>query len=176
MLKLSAVAALAALIVALPLAPGQAQQVALNVKPGLWQMTSHEMMSGQILDDAQLTAEQRAKLEALMGKPMQPRLYKECLTAEKLQQGLQQQAPAGATCQRSVQSNTPTDLQMRNQCTEAKGTRVLSVHVQTSEPQSLASAVTMAITQNGKTMTIQNDIQGKWLSADCGGVTNMQPN
>ena len=159
---------------ALPLASGHAQQLALKVKPGLWQMTSHAMMSGQILED-NLTAEQRAKLEASMGKPMQPRLYKECLTVEKLQYGFLQQPPAGATCERSVQSNTPTDLQMRDQCTEAKGTRRLTVHVQTSDPETLMSSLTMDVTHNGKTMTIQNDIQGKWLSSDCGSVTDVQP-
>src|SRR5215813_3948578 len=100
-------------------------------------MTSRPHMSGAVpdVDRAKLSAEQLSKLEAAIGKPMAPRLYKECLTRDKLAHGMDRALPPA--CQRTVVTNTATEFELRNVCTEANATRTFSVRMQTANPQSL---------------------------------------
>lgn len=173
--KLSLLAVLAAGLAVLPAALGHADDIALNFTPGLWQITSTPHMSGAIPDAdlAKMTAEQRAKLEANMGKAMAPRTMKQCLTRDKLEQGFQQGNTAG--CQRSVVANSPTELNVRQQCSDANGTRQLTFQIQTPSPDTLMGVVNIEATRGGKTITITNNLQGKFLAADCGDVTAPQP-
>jgi hypothetical protein len=112
-------------------------------------------------------------MEAAMGKAMQPRTYKECLTRDKLESAFQQ--GQGPSCQKTVLANSATELQTREQCSDAKGVRQLDVHIQAPMPQTLAGTVNMVVTKSGKTITIHNDLQGKWVASDCGGVDAPQP-
>jgi hypothetical protein len=175
MSKASLAAALAAGLAILPAALCHADELALNIEPGLWEMTSTPHMSGAVPDEANLTADQRAKLDALMGKAMQPRSYKECLTREKLRHAFDRPQAAPASCQRTILMNAPTELQMRADCSDAKGTRQMTVHMQAPSPQRLTGTVNIDATRNGKTMTILNHLEGKWVAADCGNVTDIQP-
>jgi Spy/CpxP family protein refolding chaperone len=174
MSKLSRVAVLAAGLAILP-ALGHADELALNIEPGLWEMTSTPHMSGAIPDTSNLTADQRAKLEAAMGKAMQPRSYRECLSREKLQHAFDRPQAAPASCQRTIVTNSPAELQMRIDCSDAKGTHQMTVHMQAPGSQTLTGTVNIDATRNGKTMTILNNLQGKWVAADCGSVTDIQP-
>ena len=45
--------------------------------------------------------------------------------------------------------------------------RQLDVHMQASTPQMLAGTVNMVVTGSSKTITIHNDLQGKWVASDC---------
>jgi hypothetical protein len=175
MLKLSQIAILAAGLATLPAALGHADELALNVEPGLWEMTSTPHLSGDIPDAANLTADQRTKLEAAMGKTMAPRRYRECLTPEKLQHAFDQPQTAAARCQRTVLVNSATEMQMRVDCTDAQGTHQMTVQVQAPGPEAIAGTVNLVTTRNGKTFTILNNLEGKRVAADCGGVTDIQP-
>ena len=175
MLKLSQIAILAAGLAILPAALGQAEDLALNIEPGLWEMTSTPHMSGDIPDAANLTADQRAKLEAAMGKNMPPRRYRECMTLEKLQHAFDQPQTAAARCQRTILVNTATEMQMRVDCTDAQGTHQMTVQVQAPGPEAITGTMNLTTTRNGKTFTILNNLEGKRVAADCGGVTDIQP-
>ena len=171
MSKIRAIALLATGLAVLPAALVHADDIALNIASGLWEITATPTMSGAIPDN--LTADQRAKMEAAMGKAMQPRTYKECLTRDKLESAFQQ--GQGPSCQKTVLANSATELQTREQCSDAKGVRQLDVHIQAPMPQTLAGTVNMVVTKSGKTITIHNDLQGKWVASDCGGVDAPQP-
>jgi hypothetical protein len=171
MSKLRVMAFLATGLAVLPASLGHADDIALNIASGLWEITATPKMTGAIPDN--LTADQRAKMEAAMGKAMQPRTYKECLTRDKLESAFQQ--GQGPSCQKTVLANSATELQTREQCSDAKGVRQLDVHMQASTPQTLAGAVNMVVTKTGKTITIHNDLQGKWVASDCAGVDAPQP-
>ena len=175
MSKLSQIAVLAAGLAVLPAALAQAEDLALNIQPGLWEMTSTPHMSGQVPDTPELTADQRAKLEASMGKTMQPRRYRECMTQEKFQHAFDRPPGAPASCKRTIVSNSATDLQMHVDCSDANGTHQMTVHMQASSPQEMTGTVNIDASRNGKTMNILNNLVGKWVSADCGGVTDIQP-
>ena len=171
MSKLRVVAFLATGLVVLPASLGHAADIALNIASGLWEITATPKMTGALPDN--LTADQRAKMEAAMGKAMQPRVYRECLTPAKLESAFQagEALPARRP---SLRIRRPT-LQTSDQCTDAKGTRELDVHMQAPTPQTLVGAVNMVATRSGKSLTIHNDLQGKWVAADCGGVDGPQP-
>jgi Spy/CpxP family protein refolding chaperone len=175
MSKISQIAVLAAVLAALPAAFGQAEDVALNINPGLWEVTSSPHISGSIPDTANLTADQRAKLEAAMGKAMQPRTYRECMTREKLQHAFDQPQPGPTTCQRTILTNTPTELQMRTQCKDSKGTHQMMVDVKAPGPETMTGTVNIDTGRSGKIMTINNTLEGKWLGPDCGNVTDIEP-
>ena len=173
MLKLSQIAILAAGLATLPAALGRADELALNVEPGLWEMTSTPHLSGDIPDN--LTADQRAKLEAAMGKTMAPRRYRECMTPEKLQHAFDQPQTGASKCERTILVNSATEMQMHVDCTDAQGTHQMTVHVQAPGPEALTGTVNLVTTRNGKTFTILNNLEGKRVAADCGGVTDIQP-
>lgn len=175
MLKVSQIAVLAAGLAILPAVLGHADELALNIETGLWEMTSTPHLSGDIPDQANLTADQRAKLEAAMRKTMAPRRYRECMTPEKLQHAFDQPPTAAAKCQRTVLVNSATEMQMRVDCTDAQGTHQMSVHVQAPGPEAIIGTMTLVSTRNGKTFTILNNIEGKRVAADCGSVTNIEP-
>ena len=71
MSKIRAIALLATGLAVLPAALGHADDIALNIASGLWEITATPTMTGAIPDN--VTADQRAKMEAAMGKAMQPR-------------------------------------------------------------------------------------------------------
>jgi hypothetical protein len=169
--KLRVIAFLATGLAVLPAALGHADDIALNIASGLWEITATPKMTGALPDN--LTADQRAKMEAAMGKAMAPRTYKECLTRDKLESAFQQ--GGGPSCQRTVLANSATALHTQEQCTDTKGVRQLTVNIQASEPQTLAGTVDMVATRSGKSITIHNDLQGKWIASDCGGVDAPQP-
>src|SRR5882762_10203068 len=68
-----------------------------NIKPGLWEVSIDPHVSGEmpIPEDqlAKMTPEQRARLEAAMkghmAKGARPRVYKECMTPEKIARGFE---------------------------------------------------------------------------------------
>jgi len=175
MLKLSQIAILAAGLAALPAALGHADELALNVEPGLWEMTSTPHMSGDIPDAANLTADQRAKLEAALGKTMAPRRYRECMTPEKLQHAFDQPQTGASKCERTILVNSTTEMQMHVDCTDTQGTHQMTVRVQTPGPEAITGTMNLTTTRNGKTFTILNNLEGKRVAADCGGVTDIQP-
>ena len=175
MLKLSQIAILAAGLAALPAALGHADELALNVEPGLWEMTSTPHMSGDIPDAANLTADQRAKLEAALGKTMAPRRYRECMTPEKLQHAFDQPQTGASKCERTILVNSTTEMQMHVDCTDVQGTHQMTVKVQAPNPEAIAGTMNLVTTRNGKTFTIVNNLEGKRVAADCGGVTDIQP-
>jgi hypothetical protein len=171
MSKIRAIALLATGLAVLPAALGRADDIALNIASGLWEIAATPTMSGAIPDN--LTADQRAKMEAAMGKPMQPRVYRECLTPAKLESGFRQ--AEGSSCQKTVIANSATDLQTSDQCSDSKGKRKFDVHMQAPTPQTLVGTVNIVATRSGKSLTIHQDLQGKWVASDCGGVDAPQP-
>jgi hypothetical protein len=66
-------------------------------------------------------------------------------------------------------------MQMRVDCTDAQGTHQMTAQVQAPGPQAITGTVNLVTTRNGKTFTILNNLEGKRVAADCGGVTDIQP-
>ncbi len=154
------------------------QQPNFNVKTGLWESTITTHMSGipQLPEDklAQLSPEQRARVEAAMqgmaANGGQPHTSKSCLTKEKLAKGFDPANQEETRCKRTIVTNSAKVIDMKENCSTENGTMSGTFHIEANGTEATTGSMHMVITQGGKTMTTDGTFQGKWLSADCGGV------
>ena len=142
----------------------------LDVKMGLWEMTTTTEMGGDMpgVDTSKMTPAQKAQIEAMMKSMASGRtnVNKTCMTKEKFNQSnfMGQQ---GANCKQTINVNTSTTLDGTFTCT---GERAMTgqMHMDALSSSSLKAIVKSAATQQGKTMTLTIAITGKWLGADRG--------
>jgi len=155
----------------------------LNVMPGLWEMTSTGQTRGappippEYL--ARMTPDQRAmreqRVKASMAKASQPRVNRQCVTAQDLQRGfdIQDEARKGsdtAGCQKMVTTNSAATMDVKQTCTGGGQNTTMMIHFEASSPQSITGHVEVTMSGTGNAMKVTRDITGKWLGADCGAV------
>jgi hypothetical protein len=153
-----------------------------NIKPGLWEVTNSPQVTGDmpISEDqlAQMTPEQRARLEAAMKAGMasanKPRTYKECMTPEKIARGFDIDKGEGKSCKRKIVSSTPTELQLHDECDSTERKTVSDVHFQVKGGTQMTGKINVVMSSGSKTMTVNSLVQGKWLGADCGSVKDAE--
>ena len=166
------------------LAAGKVQP--LNVKTGLWQVSTTTTMSG--LPDIppemqarldQMTPEQRAKMEAMMksrfGGTPQTSSYKKCVTKEELESNPWNKPEE--KCDWTVVNSTGSEMEVKtNSCTAGKNVGMmqtnvdLKIHVVDSE--NVQATMQLTSNGNGTTMKGSGTYTGKWLSATCPEGTN----
>jgi Protein of unknown function (DUF3617) len=155
----------------------------LNVKLGLWEIATHPQVNGSlpITDDqlAKLPPDQRAKFEAAMqaavARGAQPRLFKECMTAEKRSHGFDAGSDQSKTnCQVTLVTNNANEFESHRECVSEDGKQSTSVHFRVVSPDHVAGTVNALISHGGKTMTVNSTMEGKWLGADCGTVKDIE--
>lgn len=148
----------------------RADSAALNVKPGLWEMTVQLSGLPLIPQDklAGMPPEQRAKVAAMLGAVTQPHTTKTCLTKEKLARGPLELNESNKSCKRTVVANSATTLDLKLECPVEGGALSTSLHVEAPTPEALKG--TSVIVHPNRAGTTTSTIQGKWVSADCGGV------
>jgi Protein of unknown function (DUF3617) len=166
------------------LAAGKVQP--LNVKTGLWQVSTTTTMSG--LPDIppemqarldQMTPEQRAKMEAMMksrfGGTPQTSSYKKCVTKEELENNAWNKPDE--KCNWTVLNSTGSDMEVKTtSCTAGKNVGMmqtdvdLKIHVVDSE--NVQATMQLTSNGNGTTMKGSGTYTGKWLSATCPEGTN----
>jgi hypothetical protein len=164
------------------LAEAADQPIKLNVKPGLWEIASQGQINGAppIPEEslARLTPEQRARFEAAMQASManaaKPRLSKHCMTPEKIQRGLEINQHNDASCEKKVVSNSASELNFSETCSTDKGSTSMTEHFQLDGSEQVSGTVHAVNTAGGKTMTVDSTIHGKWLSASCGDVKDVE--
>ena len=167
------------------LAAGKVQP--LNVKTGLWQVSTTTTMSGlpEIPPDMQarldqMTPEQRAKIEAMMksrlGGTPQTSSYKKCVTKEELENNPWNKPDE--KCDWAVVNSTGSDMEVKtNSCTAGKNVGMmqtnvdLKIHVVDSENVQATMQLT-STGNNGTTMVGNGTYTGKWLGATCPAGTN----
>jgi hypothetical protein len=153
-----------------------------NIKPGLWEITNNPQVSGQmpIPDDqlAKMTPEQRARMEAAIkaytANSAKPRVYKECMTPEKIARGFEIERADNASCKRKVVSSSSNELTLHDECNKPDQQSVSDVHFEIKGGTQMSGKINFVMTSKGKTMTINSIVQGKWLGANCGSVTDSE--
>jgi hypothetical protein len=162
--------------------PAHAAETAqLNVKLGLWEISTHPQISGNLpITDEQLqklAPEQRAKFEAAMkaalARGAEPKLMKECMTAEKRSRGFDL-GDKGSDCKTTVVTNTPSEFESHRECATDNGKQSSSVHFRMLSPDHASGTVNMVISHAEKTMTVNSAMEAKWLGADCGAVKDTE--
>ena len=156
-----------------------AENTPLQVKPGLWEITSEGQNSGtppippEVL--AQMTPEQRAQMEAhlkeMMAQQAQRRVTKRCVTQQDIDQGFDKlDSMTRGQCTQTVTASTSTLRQGRLRCTGAT-TGAGVYRFEAPSPESFSGSWDWDMTgESGRRMNLKNTMQGKWLSADCGDV------
>jgi hypothetical protein len=154
-----------------------------NIKPGLWEVTTNPKVTGQMpISDyqlAQMTPEQRAKIEAAMQTGMananKPRVYLECMTPEKIARGFDiERHGDDSSCQRKVITSSASALKLHDECNRPDRKSITDVQFAVKGGQQMTGQINAVITSGTKTMTVKSSLQGKWLGADCGTVTGPQ--
>jgi hypothetical protein len=154
-----------------------------NIKPGLWEVTTNPKMSGEMpipADQlAKMTPEQRTRLQAAMKAGItngsKPRVYKECMTPEKIARGFEMDRGADeASCKRNIVSSSATELTLHDECNNPQRKSVTDVHFEIKSGTQMTGKIDVVVTSSGKTMTVDSTVQGKWLSASCGAVKDAE--
>jgi hypothetical protein len=152
-----------------------AQRPALNVKMGLWELTSTTQMGGQIpaIDTSKMTPEQKAKFEAAMKSVVtgaHTNVIKSCITPEKFDKvNFMMTDKDAETCKQTVSTNTPTSLEAAVTCTGERP-RTGQVHIEAPSSTLFTGTVKFMMTENGRAMTIDGTMTARWLAAECGAV------
>ena len=165
-----------------PIAHAAAQTVTFNIDPGLWETTVamnpdqvKAMMEEQL---AQLPPDKRAQMEAMMGAMMKnmakTRTMKQCITPERIRDGFKLPDREQKNCTRTMVSNTATEMTMRMQCT-GPHPRTMNVHVEAPDPHTVHGTTAMESTDGMHTTTMNSTFDGKWLGADCAGISPDHP-
>lgn len=150
-----------------------------NIKPGLWEVSLNHQVSGEMpIPEEQLakmTPEQRARVEAAMKGQMangaKPRVYKECMTPEKIARGFDVNPHADdPSCKRNVVSSSAKELTLHDECNKADRKTVTDMHFEFKGGTQTSGKINVVMTSAGKTMTMNSTLQGKWLGASCGTV------
>src|ERR1700739_1752508 len=162
---------------ALPMMAGFFQQAKFNVKTGLWEQTvvSHSTGAPPLYEDmkAQLTPEQQNKMANAMAasnaSAAQPHTAKVCLSQDKMDRGLVQDADRPG-CTQTIVTNTPTVLEVRQECSEPTGRMVITLHYKALNRETVTGKTHFEMTRAGQTMVSDGTIQAKWVSDSCGDV------
>ncbi len=148
---------------------------ALNVKVGLWEVASKGQASGAPpMDTSNMTPERRAQVEAMMqnmmGNAAKPHTFKTCITKEKLEKDPFQDREEEQSCKRSYLTRTTSVLSFKEECANPAGKTTAEGRFEAVNPESVKGTVKITIDRNGKAMTMNNDLSGKWIGASCGDV------
>ena len=154
-----------------------AQTPTLDVKPGLWEITSTGTMTGtppippEML--ANMPPEKRAQAEAAMqaaiARGNAPLSARHCLTEEQLRRGLNFDQRHNPSCQRTVVSSSPSLLVEHEEC---PGTHPMvgDFRFIAIDRGTMKGDIDIVMGTSPNALTMQRSVQGKWLGDDCGDV------
>jgi hypothetical protein len=153
----------------------QAAEPALDIRPGLWEMTTGGGTAGgpAVPPDAlaKLPPQQRAQVEAAMGQAGKPRVTRSCVTRRQLETGPSFGQSEHMSCRRTVLKRSAGALDMRLECTgEGQQRTTSSFHFAAPTPETLAGTVEVAMQSGPNATTSNQNVQGRWLGPDCGNV------
>ncbi|HXY26266.1 MAG TPA: DUF3617 domain-containing protein [Candidatus Acidoferrum sp.] len=148
----------------------------LNVKLGLWEMTSVTKNSGDLPIPAefasQLTPEQKAKLEAAMkaqsAGPAKTLTYKSCFTREKMENS--SFFNDKKECTQTILTSTGTKIALKATCTMQDIKMSGNGEFEALSTESIKGTIHMTSTGGEHTMTTDATFTGKWIGASCGDV------
>jgi hypothetical protein len=145
----------------------------LDLKPGLWEITSTHHITGvpPMPKEWQekVTPEQRAAMEAAFKKEAekgpQTDTDRECISKKEAEQPFD----VGDTkdCTQKVVRTTRTTQEVHLTCTgEFKGSGVL--RVTTPTPETMTGSLDLQLGDGKDAMRVKSQLKGRWLGPDCG--------
>jgi hypothetical protein len=156
---------------------GLAQTPTLDLKPGLWQITSTGSMTGappippEVL--ANMPPEKRAQVQAAMQAAMarasDPQVAKNCVTEEQLRRGLNFGERPNPSCQRKIVTNSSNLLVVHEECAGARP-MVGDFRFTAIDRETMKGDINVVMGTGADMTTMQRNLQGKWIGSDCGDV------
>ena len=151
----------------------RARRRKLDVKPGLWEITSTHHISGVPPMPKEwtekVTPEQRAAMEAAFKKEAEKGpetdTERECISKKEAEQPFD----IGDTkdCTQKVVRTTKTTQEVHLSCNgEFKGSGVLRVTSPT--PQTMTGSLELQLGEGKDAMKVKSELEGRWLGPDCG--------
>ena len=149
----------------------------LNIRLGLWEMTTTGETSGvppippETL--ARMSPEQLARVQASMAARMarrdKPEVRKQCVTKENLEKGFDPKNSSSQGCHTTITSSSAQVMEMKQECTgQQKFTGTF--HFEAPTPVTVVGKYDMVMSAGPNTMTMKLNMSGKWLGADCGNL------
>jgi Protein of unknown function (DUF3617) len=147
----------------------------LDVKLGLWEITSTTAMTGMAMPNipsdvlAKMTPEQRAKMQAAMGGTPTTTVRKVCITKEKMDKQTAFNDDR-KNCTRTVVSSSSSKVDIKMQCTEQDSTINGTIQVEALNSENVKGSVRMAMTGGGRNLNSSTDFTSRYLGSACGDV------
>ncbi len=149
-----------------------AQAPALDVRMGLWEVSTTTQVGGQMpdVDTSKMTPEQKARVEEMMKGVMSGRtnVTKTCMTREKLEKQSFMDSDRH-NCKQTMNTNTHTVLDSTVTCT-GENAMTAEMRIEAASPTSIKGVVKSENSMRGRTMNVNINLTGRWLGADCGDV------
>ncbi len=153
-----------------------AQAPALDVRMGVWEITSTIDIGGQMpaMDTSGMTPAQKAQMEAAMKGMMGPHTTtdKSCITKEDFSKSalmLGQSDEDAEDCKQTIATNTRSTLEGTVVCT-GENAMTRQIRIDAVSPTSIKAVMKGTHTEKGRTTTMNATMTGKWLGADCTGI------
>ncbi len=157
------------------LQPASARVPNLNVKMGLWEVTTVAQTSGSLpVDLSHLTPEQQARVAAAMEMSKKhaamPHTFRTCLTPEKMQKDLFQDKN-NASCKQTVVSSSTTAYDVKYECNNGQdGNATGEWRFVAATPELVQGSGQWMIERAGHKMQSAGNMTAKWVGASCGNV------
>ena len=149
----------------------------LNVRVGLWEVTTTVASNGQMPIPAdllaRLTPEQRARMEERMkansSSKTRTATHKNCLTKEKLDRG-ETFSEERKTCAETLVTSTSSTVEVRVVC-ENEGVKSNgTLHIDALNSENVKGSVHMVASGGEHSMNMSSTFTGKWIASSCGNV------
>jgi Protein of unknown function (DUF3617) len=159
----------------LTIAP-RARAQALNVRLGLWEVTSTSQSTGApAVDLSQVPPEYRARAEAAMkaqtGQNAKPTTRRQCVTKANLEKDFFHDTNKDPSCHWTTIAHTSSLGEFTIACT---GKQKVSGHMryEAVTPESMKGTMTMkiAMADEANPMTSNTTLTAKWIGASCGDL------
>jgi len=161
----------------------------INIKPGLWEVTTTTQTKGTPPMSAEekaemekamakMTPERRAQMEAALKAAQsgnsRPTVRKSCITKEDLSKPFAFDAGKDdGSCTRTIIKSTSSEQEVRMDCTNKTRKSSGTVRVVAANPESWNGTMDATVSDTGGTMVLKSSFSGKWLGAACGDVKPM---
>jgi hypothetical protein len=147
-----------------------AQNMNLDVKLGLWEITSVSQNSGMpSIDTSKMSPEMRERVEAAMkgrAGTGTPHTNRTCITKEKLQDNKMFDPQSAQNCKRTILTNSRTVAEVKIECQNEKYPINGTLRFEMTSRDTMKGLVKMS----GGPMNMNTTMTGKWLSDSCGDV------
>jgi hypothetical protein len=145
-----------------------------NAKPGAWEMTITTLTTGMPAPPdmlAQMSPEQRAKIEAMMqaraGKPS-THVLPSCVTQKDLNEGrIVKESDDKDPCTQKIITKSANKLVLEKICPAPRAS-TSKMTMEAKTPESLVANIDMV--QGGAKGKVHVDMTGHWLRASCAGI------